>query len=37
LDLQERLEILINIPDRQKIDKEVEDKTKEAIKDQQEE
>ncbi|CAG8586386.1 8219_t:CDS:2 [Ambispora gerdemannii] len=33
----ERLEILINIPDRQKIDKEVEDKTKEAIKDQQEE
>ena len=37
LDLQERLEILISIPDRQKIDKEVEDKTKQAIKDQQEE
>ena len=33
MDLEERLEILISIPDRQKIDKEVEDKTKEAIKD----
>ena len=33
LDLQERLEILINLPDRQKIDKEIEDKTREKMKD----
>jgi ATP-dependent Lon protease len=37
LDLQERLEILISLPDRQKIEKDIEDKTREAIKSQQEE
>jgi len=37
LDLEERLEILIGIPDRQKIEKELEDETKEEIKKQQEE
>jgi ATP-dependent Lon protease len=36
-DLQERLELLISLPNRQKIDKEIEDKTREAIKYQQEE
>ncbi|CAG8744998.1 10778_t:CDS:2, partial [Ambispora leptoticha] len=37
LDLEERLEILISIPDRQKIEKQLDDETKEEIKKQQEE
>lgn len=37
LDLEERLTMLINIPDRQKIEREIEDATKEEIKSHQEE
>ena len=37
MDLEERLEILISIPDRQKIDKEIEEKTREKMKDENEE
>ncbi|KLL04945.1 MAG: class III heat-shock ATP-dependent LonA protease [Mycoplasmataceae bacterium RV_VA103A] len=37
LDLQERLDILINLPDRRKIDEDLEKETKEEIKKQQEE
>jgi ATP-dependent Lon protease len=36
-DLKERLEILISLPDRQKLDKEVEDKTQEAMRRDQKE
>lgn len=37
LDLRERLELLIRIPDRQRIEKDIEEATKEEIKNQQEE
>jgi len=36
LDLRKRLEILISLPDRQKIDKEIEDRTREKMKDENE-
>ncbi len=36
MDLGERLELLINLPDRQRIEKDLEDATKEEIKSQQE-
>lgn len=37
MDLKERLEILITLPDRQKLEKDIEDKTREEIRKDQEE